>query len=178
LELRQQILEILARSNHEATPKEIASIIGKIRSTAMIAPWGNYFSFTSQDALTAALRKAFRNPCWFWKQGRMRVPAEAIRDLHVMADALSRPEGDSTWTCPIALLSPRTPTESFLSDASYGGLGGWSPEFKVMWRVMRDDLLFFGFPMREIDRAGEPADITAEGLHINLLEFMAIIISI
>jgi hypothetical protein len=72
LELRQQILEILARSNHKATPKEIASVIGKIPSAAMISPWGNYLSFTSQDALTAALRKAFWHPRWFWKQGRMR----------------------------------------------------------------------------------------------------------
>jgi hypothetical protein len=47
-----------------------------------------------------------------------------------------------------------------------------------VWRVMRDDLLCFGFPMRKIDRAGEPADITPEGLHINPLEFIAIIINI
>ena len=179
LELRQQILLILGRRGHEATPKEIASIIGKIRSAALIAPWGNYLSFTSQDALTAALRKAYRHPRWFWRNGKMRVPADAVRDLHVIADALLRPESDPTWTRPIALLIPRTPTESFLSDASYGGLGGWSPEFRVMWRVMRDDLLSLGFPMREIDLAGEPADLTVEqGLHINPLEFIAIIINI
>jgi hypothetical protein len=178
MELRQQILSILGRTSHDVTPKEIASIIGKIRSAAMIAPWGNYLSFTSQEALTSALRKANRHPRWFWKQGKMRVPAEALRDLHVMAAALDRPEGDPTWTRPIALLIPRTPTESFLSDASYGGLGGWSPEHQVMWRVMRGDLLEFGFPMREIDLAGEPADLTAIGLHINPLEFIAIIINL
>ena len=179
LELQQQILLLLGRPCHEATPKEVASIIGKIRSAALIAPWGNYLSFTSQEALTAALRKADRHPRWFWRNGKMRVPAEAIRDLHVIADALLRPESDPTWTRPIALLIPRTPTESFLSDASYGGLGGWSPKFQVMWRVMRDDLLFLGFPMREIDLAGEHADPTLEqGLHINPLEFIAIIINI
>jgi hypothetical protein len=107
------------------------------------------------------------------------VPAEALHDFKIMVAALCRPEGDPAWTRPIALLIPRTPTESFLSDASYGGLGGWSPEYKVMWRIMRDDLLFYGFPMREIDRAGEPADLTQEdGLHINPLEFIAIIINI
>jgi hypothetical protein len=178
LELRQQILLILADPNHEASPKEIASIIGKIRSAAKIAPWGNYLSFTSQEALTTALRKAKKNPRRFWKAGKMRAPKEAVRDFEVMAEALLRPEGDAAWTRPIALLIPRTPTHEFLSDASYGGLGGWSPHFQVMWRVMRDTLIDFGFPMREIDRAGEPADMEATGLHINPLEFIAIIINL
>jgi hypothetical protein len=108
----------------------------------------------------------------------MRVPAEAVRDLQVMVDALSLPEHDPTWTRPIALLIPRTATHSFLSDASYGGLGGWSPEFDIMWRVMRDTLLLFGFPMKQIDTAGEPIDFANEGVHINPLEFIAIIINI
>ena len=108
----------------------------------------------------------------------MRVPAETARDLAVIADVLQLPESHPTWTRPIALLIPRTATESFLSDASYGGLGGWSPEFKVMWRVMRDALLDFGFPMKHIDTAGEPIDVTVDGLHINPLEFIAIIINL
>jgi hypothetical protein len=45
-----------------------------------------------------------------------------------------------------------------------------------MWHVTRDALFDFGFPMREIDRAGEPANIAATGLHINPLEFIAVII--
>ena len=43
---------------------------------------------------------------------------------------------------------------------------------------MRDDLLAFGFPMRAIDLAGVPAELTATGLHINPLEFIAIILNI
>jgi len=85
---------------------------------------------------------------------------------------------DPTWTRPIALLIPRTFTHQFLSDASYGGLGGWSPQFAIMWRIMRDTLLSFGFPMKDIDLAGEPADFAPDGLHINPLEFIAIIINI
>jgi hypothetical protein len=88
LELRQQILLILADPNHETSPKEIASVIGKIRSAAKVAPWGNYLSFASQDALTTALRKAKKNPRRFWKAGntgdgkfRYRAPTPTEKSL-------------------------------------------------------------------------------------------------
>ena len=179
IELRDLILTVLnAKPKHTASPRVIASIIGKIRSAARIAPWGNFMSFSCQEALTAALRKSSKQAKWFWRQGKMRVPAECARDLAVLVDVLTLKEFHPTWTRPIALLIPRTGTHSFLSDASYGGLGGWSPEFAVMWRVMRDDLLHFGFPMKAIDTAGEPADLLQEGLHINPLEFVAIILNL
>ena len=47
-----------------------------------------------------------------------------------------------------------------------------------MWRVMRDALIQYGFPMKHIDTAGEPVDFDANGLHINPLEFLAIIINV
>ena len=178
LELRDLIQSVLDVKNHISQPKVIASIIGKIRSAARIAPWGNFMSYSCQEALTTALRKASKQSGWFWRQGKMRVPAETARDLAVLVEVLDLPEFHPTWTRPIALLIPRTGTHSFLSDASYGGLGGWSPDFAVMWRVMRDDLLLFNFPMKDIDTAGEPADLVQEGLHINPLEFIAIIINL
>ena len=178
LELRDMMVAVLQAKHHESTPRIIASIIGKIRSAARIAPWGNYMSFSCQEALTAALRKAANHSGWFWRQGKMRVPAETCRDFKVMIEALGLPEFHSTWTRPIALLIPRTGTHRFLSDASYGGLGGWSPEFQIMWRVMRDALLAYGFPMQHVDTAGEPVDFDAQGLHINPLEFIAIIINV
>ena len=179
IELRDLILSVLqAKPKNTASPRVIASIIGKIRSAARIAPWGNFMSFSCQDALTAALRKSSKQAKWFWRQGKMRVPAECARDLAVLVEVLTLPEFHPTWTRPIALLIPRTSTHSFLSDASYGGLGGWSPDFAVMWRVMRDDLLHYGFPMKAIDTAGEPADLLQEGLHINPLEFVAIILNL
>jgi hypothetical protein len=42
IDLREQILQALAHPRHQSTPKIIASIIGKIRYVARIAPWGNY----------------------------------------------------------------------------------------------------------------------------------------
>jgi hypothetical protein len=135
LNLRDQITHLLANTSR-AIPKAVASIIGKIRSAAQIAPWGQHLSQSVQDPLTFALRKAASKPRWCWKNGTMRVPAEGIRDLETMPMPLALPEVHPTWTRPIALLIPRTATESLLSDASHGGLGGWSPEFHIMWRVM------------------------------------------
>jgi hypothetical protein len=43
---------------------------------------------------------------------------------------------------------------------------------------MRDALLQYDFPMKHIDTAGEPVDFDAKGLHINPLEFIAIIINV
>jgi hypothetical protein len=177
LDLRDQITHLLANTSR-AIPKAVASIIGKIRSAAQIAPWGQHLSQSVQDALTFALRKAASKPRWFWKNGTMRIPAEGIRDLETMLEPLALPEFHPTWTRPIALLIPRTATESLLSDASSGGLGGWSPEFHIMWKVMRDTLLEVGFDMRAIDDTGEPADLVSPGLHINPLKFLAIIINL
>jgi hypothetical protein len=135
-------------------------------------------SFSCQKALAAALRKLSKQSKWFWRQGKMRIPAECARDLAVLVPILDLPEFHPTWTRPIALLIPRTGAHSFLSDASHGGLGDRSPEFTVMWRVMRDDLLAFGFPMKAIDTAGEPVDLLPQGLHVNPLEFIAIIVNL
>jgi hypothetical protein len=76
----------------------------------------------------------------------MRVPAETAPDLAVLRmEVLDLPEFHPTWTRPIVLLIPCAGAHSFLSDASYGGLKGWLPEFAVMWRMMRECLLPFGF---------------------------------
>ena len=160
LELRTQMLLIINDPRHMSTPKAVASIIGKIRSAADISPWGRHLSQSVQDSLTTALRHHARRPKWFWKNGQMRVPGEAVRDLSIMVAALDLPEHHPTWTRPIALLIPRTPTHAFLSDASYGGLGGWSPTFNIMWRIMHDTLLDYGFQMKHITSAGEPVDFT------------------
>jgi hypothetical protein len=108
----------------------------------------------------------------------VRVPSETARDFTVMVSALRLPKFHPTWTRPIALLIPRTATHTFLSDASYGGLSGSSPEFSIMWRVMKDALSLYGFPMQHLDSAGEPVDFDNQGLHINPLEIIAIIINI
>ena len=48
-----------------------------------------------------------------------------------------------------------------------------------MWRLSRDDLVSHGFDMKHIDTIhGEPSPSDSHGLHINILEFIAIIINV
>jgi hypothetical protein len=69
---------------------------------------------------------------------------------------------------------------SHLSNASYAGISGWSPDLKLQWRVTQADLILLGFPMRIIDKYAEeePLDATSEGLHINPLKFIAAIVNL
>jgi hypothetical protein len=63
--------------------------------------------------------------------------------------------------------------------ASYAGIGGWLPDFKIQWRLTQSDLVLLGFPMKVIDKyAAKPLDATSEGLHINPLEFVAAIVNL
>ena len=65
------------------------------------------------------------------------------------------------------------------SDASYGGIGGWSPDFHFMWRVMHTDLRRFGFPLRDPTATSQhPPPIEGDYLHINPLEFLALVVNI
>jgi hypothetical protein len=77
------------------------------------------------------------------------------------------------------LLIPREATHCILSDASYAGIGGWSPDFQLQWRVTRANLILLGFPMKSIDKYAEgPMDAISEGLHINPLKFLAAIVNL
>lgn len=79
----------------------------------------------------------------------------------------------------IGLLVPRDATIDIRSDASYAGVGGWSPTLNIMWRVMREDLLALGFPMKRLRHyEDEPLDGKSEGLHIKPLEFLGAIINL
>ena len=85
------------------------------------------------------------------------------------------------WSRYIGLLVDREPTHCCLGDASYGGLGAWSPasDFNFMFRLTRDDLIRAGFDMKAInDDTCEPDGASDDGLHINVLEFVVIIIQL
>jgi hypothetical protein len=90
------------------------------------------------------------------------------------------PDEDPIWSSPIALLVQRTATYWLKLDArSYTGIGGWSQDFGTfMWRVTCEDLIKSGFYMKSIGQStDEPTDPTTQGLHINPLELLAIIIN-
>jgi hypothetical protein len=55
----------------------------------------------------------------------------------------------------------------------------WSPHVQLQWRVMRDDLVTLGFPVKIINRyQQEPLDGEDPVLHINPLELLGAIINV
>jgi hypothetical protein len=181
-ELHQELLNILSQKTRGITisPRQMASIIGKLRSAIAISPWGTYLSFSMATNLTRASRNAFRTTRSWWSKAKIRINKTIIRDMHLLLETLLAPEEDPIWTRPIALLVPREATHWIKSDASYAGIGGWTLNFgALMWRVTREDLVAFGFNMKAIGpTTDEPTEPAQEGLHINPLEFLAAIINL
>jgi hypothetical protein len=178
-ELYNEILLALAPQRPSLTPRGVASMIGKLRSASLVAMWGPYLTYGLALALKIALQSAFSCLRRFWARGKVWITKSMAKDMLCIADLLLEPEFSPVWSQYIGLLIPRDATHQILSDASYAGIGGWSPDFQIQWRVMRADLIDLGFNMKIIDRfAAEPLDASSEGLHINPLEFLGCIINL
>ena len=175
------------------TPSQIAKLLGFVRHGAFLCQLGNFTSIRLQWTLNGAIRSAgekvaLRKRWWSFQQ--IHIPPEVLADLRLMQQSLSRHHlGEShQWSRPIAMLIPRAPTCTAYSDAAHSGLGGWCAEFSFVWRLTRKDMVISGFSMKELDENFQeldrwtPAEQLPEGhanlLHINPLEFIAIIINI
>ena len=112
-------------------PKLVASIMGKVRAAGEIAPWGPYISFSLANAIKNASRRAFHPTGRWWTKGKIQFSHEVIQDLLFLCESLNLPEFSPVWSCYIGLLVTRIATHTFLPDASYEGLEGWSPDFKI-----------------------------------------------
>jgi hypothetical protein len=177
--LHTELLEILARRPKYVTPKEMAHIVGVIRSASEIAPWGTFLSFNLQNGLTSAARNAYSTGRTWWTRSWIYLSNIAIATIHQLLETLLVPESSPLWSRPIALYLERDPTHAVYSDASYAGIGGWSSDFGFLWRICRDDLVRAGFDMKPINIvSSEPSDIAHEGLHINPLEFLGALLNL
>ena len=178
--LKQEITEILARTGNRrfVSPKEMAHLVGVVRSASEVAPWGTFLSFNLQNALTKAARNA-NNPKRTWySRSKIYLSATAVATLKQLSETLLC-DDDRTWTRPIALFFDRDPTHRVYSDASYIGIGGWSPDLCFLWRITRDDMIRFGFDMKAIGRlSSEPVRGKTPGLHINPLEYVAALVNL
>jgi hypothetical protein len=161
------------------TPKEMARIVGVIRSASEVAPWGTFLSFNLENALQTAAAKGDSTKKQWWTRTRIYLSPIAVATIKQIMETLLVPENDPLWTRPIYLQLDRDLTHTVISDASYAGLGGWSPEFKFLWRITREDLAHSGFKMKQLGtNSQEPTEPSAEGLHINPLEFIAALINL
>jgi hypothetical protein len=65
-----QALLLLPRSRRHLTPKQVASILGKLRSAIQISPWGVFLSFSLAATLKNAGRNAFSSTRSWWSKGK------------------------------------------------------------------------------------------------------------
>jgi hypothetical protein len=170
-------------------PRELAQLLGILRHGAFLSAAGNFLSIRLQWILSTGVTASNisttdrgRSRRW-WSGNRLLIPPSVYSDLRLLQKSLQEPEAAVLWSRPIGLLVNRAPTVTLLSDASDGGIGGWSRQLGFLWRITRDELHACGIPMRLIDSEGEaltlrPSPADADGLHINLLEFIAIIINV
>jgi hypothetical protein len=187
------ILDDWVTSPRPRTAQEAAALLGLARHGAILSNTGIFWSISLQHQLNTIVKRsgaaATKKQRW-WRFQRLPIVASVIHDLDMMrrfvpdvTDAV--PDPFDYWWRPISLLIPREPNVIALSDASYGGMGGWSASCSFMWRLTRADLVLAGFDMRMIDTAGEdlrqyqtgfPDD--DRGLHINIIELLAIVINL
>jgi hypothetical protein len=161
------------------TPKEMARIVGVVRSASDVAPWGTFLSFNLENALQKAAANGDSTQRQWWTRTRIYLSPIAVATIKQIMETLLVPENDPLWTRPIYLHLDRDLTHSVISDASYAGLGGWSPEFKFLWRITREDLVYYGFRMKALGtNSQEPTEPSTDGLHINPLEFIAALINL
>lgn len=161
------------------SPAEVSQLLGLLRHGIAISPAGNFLSIRLQllisSLMTATPAKKLGSKGW-WHKNRVHITDEVFRDLRLLRSTLAGERGETLWSRPIGLLVPRVATATFLSNASYGGLGGWSPTYGLLWRLTRQDLMAHGFNMREIDSSGEARrtamhnDEHKDTLHINLMK--------
>ena len=164
------------------SPKCIATLLGLARHSAKVFPMGDLLSIrlshTLSDAVRAAGVAATLHKRW-WSRRSIRVPACALNDVRLLRNHLHDSSDNKAWSLPIGFCVPRDPTCVALSDAAYTGMGGWSPHLQFFWRIERAELASLGFPMKWVkDNESEPSPHDNTGLHINPLEFIALIINL
>ena len=185
------------------SPKTASQVLGLIRNGALCSPFGVALStrlqFHLNDAVSAAPRCTPRIPnpkqpdakhirnSW-WRHHRLVVDWLTILDLKLLRYTLTGPKATLAWTQPISLIIPREPTGEPIGDASFEGMGGYCLKYGYMWRLSHADLKSCGLDIPKEDAeliqryqaAKESGDTeTVKHLaHINILEFIAIIINI
>lgn len=185
LQLADLLDDILRRNPCILSPKESSSLLGLLRNAAPVGPLGVYLSLRVQYALNGAIQRVWQEegqqpPRWWrhwYRRSRFLLPRYAVRDLSVLRSSLDSNPSHPAWNRYIGLIVDRSSTHLSFGDASYAGLGAWSASFNFKWRLYREDLIDAGFDMKAIDDATqEPDGLDPNGEHINVLEFVTVII--
>ena len=166
------------------TPHECSRFLGLIRHAAVCSPQGIYRSLRFQHIFNDAIKRApqrFMLRRWY-QRNRIHLPKHVINELKRIRASISSDLMDPLWCRPIGLIIPRDPTITFYTDASTVGLGGWSSasELNFMWRLRTTEFTAFGASQTtgHNNPQYQEVDLDPQGHHINILEFVAIIIQL
>jgi hypothetical protein len=89
------ILTMPCSCRHLLTPKQTASILGKLRSAIQISPWGVFLSFSLTANLKQACRNAYGSTHSWWSKGKIRLNSSApLRNIRLLLETLLAPEED------------------------------------------------------------------------------------
>jgi hypothetical protein len=159
----------------------VARPLGLIRHGDLVSVIGSYLSIRLQHSLNNAIRaQALRGKVTkrWWHTSRVRIPNDAMTDIRLVPMFLA-PEGHSrVLTRPIGLLIPRSPTITPISDACYGDLGCWAQGHTLIWRLIKADLEAYSFILPTGREPSEAEKKERDFDHINILEFVAVIVNI
>jgi hypothetical protein len=190
LDKRQALYDLLQEirsrtgSKKFVKPREMAKLTGILRSASSVSPWGTFLSFNLQNALTQASKHAFSSERAWWNRGKIRISAVATATINQLMETLLADVHRNLWTRPIALILQRDHSHRVYSDASYLGIGGWSPCFRFVWRITRADLERLGFRLQDTNSYKTTMYVDQDGttsmspLHINPLEFIAALVNL
>jgi hypothetical protein len=180
--------ECRARADGSVPVRLVAKILGLARNGGYVLSLALFIILRLQYALNDKVRERFGSAFvhdytrpgstrkW-WGRQRIRLPQDVWEDIAWLLEILEPNVAHSRfWTHRIGLIIRRMPEYILESDASYEGMGGLSWQFCFMWRLTTLDLQALGFPV-DILHATSVYDASRQ-LHINVLEFIAIIINV
>jgi hypothetical protein len=184
---QKSLHQLVSTILHDRRPQkaiDIARILGLVRHGAFLCPMGEFLSiilqWTLNEAVKAAGARRSSTSRW-WRHQLVRLPSDVLDDLRLLRHCTTPTDKttQSVWSRPIALVIRRQPTATVLSDASYGGIGGWSAELGFLWRLKSSDLVSCGFDISVMTRLDTNLRTQIEhSLQINILEFVAIVINL
>ena len=136
--------------------RQIATILGHLRTAATILSIGSYSSIRIQQCLTSCLRVPMadvRNAsshsekgCSAWWFHRcFFIPAFVVRDLAFVSQTLCSSSAVDIWSQSLGLLVSCSPPVVSLTDASYESLGSWCAAFQMQSRLSSKYLAGLGW---------------------------------
>ena len=171
------------------------SLCGTLRSFGQVIPLGIFFSLRLQQQITRSIQSAFRRykgvpPHLLYRRipraERTFTPSRAVmEDIDLLKSMIDLDPASPIWCRPIGLSVPRDPhclleTDMSTGDASglRGGLGGTVSHFHAMWRISNADITALGLDPTILRNRGAEFDDDSAQLHVNIGEFLAIIINV